>query len=898
MSEADNQKKLQTAFSLHQAGDLNKAAHAYREILKSDPNNFQALHYLGVVEAYFGNTEQAKSLIARSVSLQPENIQYLENYSAVLFQTGDYKTALQICQQGLLLASANCALLYVSAISLFKLKRLQESLTHFDRLLLIQPNHVAAINERGSLLAEMKEYDAALASIEKALTFNPNYAEAYLNKGNLCGLLKHYEVAIAAYDKAIALRPDFADAWLGRGSVLRQHKQLDDALTAYDKALAIKPGIAAAWVGRGNVLFDIGRYTDALTAYDKALAIEPDLASAWLGRGNVFLELKRPNDALTAHDKALDLEPDSASAWLGRGNVFFDLKRYDEAIVAYDKALTFNSALAEAWLGRGNIFTNLNSYDEAIGAYNEALALKPDLAAAWLGRGNIFAGLKQHDEALSAYGRALTLIPDLAEAWLGRGNVHYELTHFDEAVKAFDIALELKADIAEGMRLDAKLHLCNWTNFYAESQHLASSVRSGIAAAQPFSFLSIASSPFDQFQCAKLWTATKHPLNRRALWTRERHRHDRVCIAYVSSDLRPHPMSHVVAGLFENHDREKYRVVGISLQPEDRSEVGQRLKRALETFVDTSGMPDQKVAQLICELEVDIAIDLTGHTRNSRTNIFAQRAAPVQVSYMGFPGTMGAEYIDYIIADRVVVPAESASLFSEKIVWMPNTYWTADQKLAIGQAVQSRTEAGLPNAGFVFCCFNNNYKILPNVFDSWMRILGRVKGSVLWLLEDNALAAANLRKEAAARGIDANRLVFAKRMPVADHLARHQLADLFLDTLPYNAHTTASDALWAGLPLLTQIGETFAGRVAASVLNAIGLPELVTSTQQEYEDRAIDLASNPENLAAIKQKLSQNRLTKPLFDTQLFTRQIEAAYTAMYERDQAGLPPDHIYVEH
>ena len=371
---------------------------------------------------------------------------------------------------------------------------------------------------------------------------------------------------------------------------------------------------------------------------------------------------------------------------------------------------------------------------------------------------------------------------------------------------------------------------------------------------------------------------------------------NKVRIAYVSADFRQHAIAYLIVGLIEALDRDRFDVIGISLRSEDPSEIGQRIKRAFSKFIDVSRMSDQAVVRLMRELEVDIAIDLMGYIAGSRTNIFAQRAAPVQVNHIGFPGTMGAEYIDYVIADRIVIPLEDASFFSEKIVLMPDTYWATDRKLAIAQRTPTRSEVGLPNNAFVYCCFNNSYKITPAVFDCWMRILKQVDGSVLWLFEANAKATSNLGNEALARGVSPERLVFAKRMPLPDHLARHCLADLSLDTLPYNAHTTTSDALWGGLPVLTCVGETFAGRVAASLLNAIGLPELITTTLEAYEQMAIDLATHPEKLAAIKHKLAENRLTMPLFDTKLFTKHIETAYTAMYERYQMGMPPDHLVV--
>jgi predicted O-linked N-acetylglucosamine transferase (SPINDLY family) len=351
-----------------------------------------------------------------------------------------------------------------------------------------------------------------------------------------------------------------------------------------------------------------------------------------------------------------------------------------------------------------------------------------------------------------------------------------------------------------------------------------------------------------------------------------------------------------MAGMFDCHDKSRLDVTAISFGPDDNSEMRQRLKASFEQFIDAGKYSDEKIALHIRETEIDILIDLKGFTQDSRTGIFARRPAPIQVNYLGYPGTMGANYIDYIIADQTVISDEYKKFYSEKIAVLPNSYQANDCKRGISDKAITRFDVGLPSKGFVFCCFNNNYKITPRVFNSWMRILKQIEGSVLWLLEVNASAASNLKKEAVARGVSSERLVFAKRMPLPEHLARHKLADLFLDTLPYNAHTTASDALWVGLPVLTCLGETFAGRVAASLLNAIRLPELITTTLDAYEQMAIGLATHPEKLVAIKRKVTENRLTTPLFDTKLFTKHIEAAYTTMYERHQAGLAPDHIVV--
>jgi predicted O-linked N-acetylglucosamine transferase (SPINDLY family) len=351
-----------------------------------------------------------------------------------------------------------------------------------------------------------------------------------------------------------------------------------------------------------------------------------------------------------------------------------------------------------------------------------------------------------------------------------------------------------------------------------------------------------------------------------------------------------------MAELFELHDKNQFELVGFSFGPETNDEMRQRLKSPFDKFIKVFNMSDMEIAQLSRDLNIDIAVDLKGFTQDSRVGIFAYRAAPIQVNYLGYPGTMGAEYIDYIIADKTIIPVEFQSCYSEKIVYLPNSYQVNDRKRLISDRQFTRQELGLPENGIIFCCFNNNHKILPATFYGWVRILKAVEGSVLWLLEDNEWSKDNLKKEAESNGIAPNRLVFAKRLPLAEHLARHRHADLFLDTLPYNAHTTSSDALWTGLPVLTMMGKSFAGRVSASLLNAIGLPELITNSQEEYESLAIELAMNPNKLADIKLKLGNNQLSTPLFDTTLFAKNIEAAYLRMYERNQNSMQPDHIFV--
>ena len=828
---------------------------------------------MGTLEAIFqkaikamnsGKPLEAERLFKDVLKELPNNIAALNLVTIVLVSMERHAEAEAFISKAIKLNQSSDVSYYNYGLISKRLGKSEQALEQFNKAIHLNAQAPETWNNRGTVFNDLKQYENAIADFNQAISLAPNYSEAFCNKGKSLGFLKRYDEAFEAYDKALAIKPDLAEAWLGRGFVFTELKRYDEAFVAYDKALALKPDLAEAWLGRGNVFYELKRHDEAFAAYDKALAIKPDLQNAWLGRGNAFYELKRHDEALAAYGKALAIKPDLDNAWLGRGNVFTQLKRYDEAFAAYDKALALKPDLAEAWLGRGNAFYELKRYDEALAAYEKALAIKLDFAVAWLGRANIFIALRRHDDAFAAYDKALAFEPDLAGV--------------------------------EGARLHSKMHLCNWESFESDCDHLIGLVRNNKQYTNPFAFLGINSSAEDQYNCARLWVCKQHPPGNQPLWKGEIYRHDNIRIGYVSADFHEHATAHLMAGVIEHHDKSKFDVTAISIGPNDNSPMRRRLEGSFEKFVDARMLNDAEVAKQIRAAEIDILVDLKGFTQDARTSIFARRSAPIQVNYLGYPGTAGASYIDYIVVDSVIIPLSQQSSYAEKLVYLPDSYQANDSKRPVSERIFTREECGLPDGNFVFCCFNDSYKIVPAVFDCWMRILAKVPGSVLWLLENNATAAMNLKREAELRGVSAERLVFAKRMSLHDHLARHRLANLFLDTLPYNAHTTASDALWAGLPLLTRLGETFAGRVAASLLNAIGLPELITKTPEEYERMAIDLAMHPEKLAAIKRKLASNRLTTPLFDTKLFTRHIEAAYNAMYERYQIGLAPDHIVV--
>lgn len=468
-----------------------------------------------------------------------------------------------------------------------------------------------------------------------------------------------------------------------------------------------------------------------------------------------------------------------------------------------------------------------------------------------------------------------------------------------EAVLDYNEVLRLNPGhpFALGLRLHAQMSMCDWDRIEARTADVLVKVARGEKVTPSWPLLAFSSTPGLQRRAAEIWTKeVANPETNRpdelGLVTPQPGR--KIRVGYFSSDYREHPVAFLFAGVIEAHDRQTFEVIGFSYGRNTGDAMRKRLEKAFDKFIDVADKPDREICALARQHNLDIAVDLVGYTTQSRPGIFALRAAPVQVNFLGYPGTMGASFMDYIIADTTVIPASSREYYSEKVVHMPGSYQANDRARHVAEKVFTRAELGLPEKGFVFCCFNNNFKITPSVFNSWMRIMTTVPDSVLWLLADNADVSINLRKEAVAHGVAAERLVFAPRVGPAEHLARHRAADLFLDTLPYTAHTTASDALWAGVPIVTCTAESFAARVAASLLKAVGLPELVTSSPNDYEALAIALARDPSRLAALKQKLTENRMTAPLFDTVSYTRALEAAFRQMQDRQATGLGPDHI----
>jgi len=598
-------------------------------------------------------------------------------------------------------------------------------------------------------------------------------------------------------------------------------------------------------------------------------------------------------EAERLYREILKLDADDFDAIHLLGVIFLQRGQFAEGERLIGRALEIDPNEPNALNNRAIALGELKRFDEALVTYNTAVAHKPDYAEAFGGRGNALKALNRYDEAIASYDRAIYLKPDYAEAFSNRGNALQQLKRFDEAMASYDRALEIKPDYgyALGGAADCALKVCDWTERAKRADQLRKHVAEKKSIVYPFVLLSYGADAALQLKCAQRYIADQIPIARRPLWDGRIWRNERIKVAYLSADFCQHPTAYLMAGLFELHNRSRFDVLGVSFGPDDKSAIRSRLINAFDQFHDVRFKNDRDVARLLHELQVDIAIDLKGYTLDAREGILAYRPAPIQVNYLGYPGTMGAGFIDYVIADKIVLPFDQQPYYAEKIVHLPECYQVNDSQRRIGNRTPGRQEIGLPECGFVFCCFNNNYKIIVPIFDAWMRLLKTVNGSVLWLLRDSESAETHLRREAATRGIDQERLIFAGRVTLEQHLARHRVADLFLDTLPYNAHTTASDALWTGLPVLTCCGDTFPGRVGASLLNAVGLRELVTHNLADYESLALRLARDSSLLSSLRTKLARNRESCPLFDSEGFTRSLETAYATMWNIWQRGERP-------
>lgn len=786
--------------------------------------------------------------------------------------------------------------LYEQALTHCRAGRFAEGVEFARRALTLEPSRASLHILLGRALLELGEPQGALASLDRAVGCEPDSSDAHGVRGDVLAQLGLLPDAADSYRRAIDLDPDGVANWCSLGACQLQLGLCGEALESFERALAFAPDNVVALVCQGDALRALERPAQAIASYERALAVIPAELAALQGRAAALNMLGRPWDALASLDAALAIEPSDLGALSNRALLLRALHRLEEGLASLDGVLRVDPDHVDALLNRGLLLFDLGRYPEAVASYDRAVAIAPEHVGAHCNRAKALFALNRFRDALAAAERALALAPDHVESLYTRGNVLVRQRRYEDAVVVFErlLALAPQHPHALAQLVGCCLWLCDWAKAAIAAEALQKAISAGTAVVSPHILLQLSADPVTVLAATRRYlerevsppTTPALPNITIGVGT------GKIRIAYLSGDFRVHPVAYLIAELLERHDRSRFEVIAISFGPDDNSDLRARIAHACDRFHDVRIRNDQDVAALVRQAAIDIAVDLGGHTDHARPGILQLRPAPVAVNYLGFPGTMGADFIDYIIADAVVLPFTQQPWYAEQIVHLPDSFMVQDATRPISPQTPTRKAANLPDEGVVFCCFNNSYKISADTFAAWLRLLAKVEDAVLWLTQPDARAAENLRAAAVAAGIDPARIVFAPRMPsMADHLARHRLADLFLDTPGYNAHSTAADALWAGLPVLTCAGSAFQGRVAASLLHAVGLPELVTERLADYEVMALTLAHDPAALSVLRQTLARNRTTQPLFDTDRFRRHLEQAYATMIEAARRGEPP-------
>ncbi len=790
---------------------------------------------------------------------------------------------------------ADAARRFHDAVQLLKSGRLAESEVAHRRVLSLVPNHAPSLHHLGLIAYKRQDHVGAVDLIRRSLSVKPDYHEAWLNLAIVLGEMQRSKEAIEACRECLSLQPRNAEPHVVLGNLLRVAEREADAMTAYMAALELKPDQPLVLTRLAELLLKAGDTAAAAARCSRALEIDPNLAEARSLARRVSASSRSAGAIAAEIESQAKTAPDRAKALDDFATHLRAERRYADAADLSRRAVAAMPEVADHHFNLALALEGLGRLDEAFASYQAGLALEPNRAEAYASLGTLLRTMNMHTGAIQALEHAVTLDPNLADAHYNLAITFKQREKFEEARAAFQKCLECAPDaiVNRFEYVNLRRLLCDWKGVDEEEQACLEIFREKEVCIAPFQLISLWATAADQLRAAQGYAKTFAVPNalRFSGHATSLGVGRRIRIGFLSCDFFEHATAILFAEVLEKLDRNRFEIFGYCYSPDDRSPMRQRLLDAFEHVRKIGTVANRDAANAIHADAIDILVDLKGYTKDARTEILAYRPAPIQVNYLGYPGTMGADCIDYILADAIVAPMDSQPNYSERIVHLPNSYQPNDRQRPISDEPVSRADCGLPEDAFVFCSFNNSYKLNTRMFDIWMPLLQKVPGSVLWLLIPNETAAGNLRREAQSRGIDPERLVFAKRAPIAKHLARHRLADLFLDALPCNAHTTTSDALWAGLPVLTCLGETFAGRVAGSLLNAMGVPELITANADEYSRRALELARDKDQLDAIRKKLATDRDTAPLFDSTRYTRNLEKSFEMMLDIRRAGDPP-------
>tara|TARA_B110000027_G_scaffold110253_1_gene118087 strand:- start:9191 stop:12037 length:2847 start_codon:yes stop_codon:yes gene_type:complete len=940
---------LQKAADAHKDGQVQEAGRRYKDILKAQPKHPDANHNMGTLAIGVDKAQESLPFFKTALEANPSIGQYWLSYIDALIKLDRIADAKDVFDQAKdkgakgeafdhlekRLAESTVNSWHPSSgqlqviINLFNQGLMQSVLSESTQMLKLYPQSFVLYNLLGAANASLMHYDEAINSYQQALKVKPDYADAYNNMGIALHDKGNLEAAIDSYKQAVKIKSDYADAFYNMGNALKDKGDLNSAIDSYQKALNFNPDYAEAYDNMGNALKDKGDIEAAIDSYKKALKIKPVCAEAYCKIGVLQKNQGDLNAAKDSFKKALKINPDYAEAYYNMGNALNDKGDLDAALGSYQKALKFKPDYAEAYYNMGNTLKDKGNLEAAIDSYQQALKIKPNNAGAYNNMGIALQNKGDLDATIDCYKEALKIKPDYADAYNNMGNALKDKGDLKAAVVSYQKALKIKPDFAEAYynignalqekcELDAALYSYkkalkikpDYAEAISQAQHVAAlmvdwdyvaSIKNDLLVTElkgnvtVYGLLAVVDEP--TLHLEKTTALVTEKFNYTPQYSHSvLQKYKRIKIGYFSSYFRQHPVSVLSAQILEMHDREQFETYAFHYGRDNSDDYNLRMRETFDHFINVSKMSDKDIAELAFEKGIDIAIEFNGFMSDGRIGILAHRPAPIQINYLAYPGTMGAAFYDYIVADETIIPETQKCNYSENIIYLPNCYMPQDNTRQISQKKISRIDYNLPEIGFVFCCFNNSFKISPREFDIWMRLLSQIDGSVLWLLKTNKWAKTNLRNEALKRGINPDRLVFANNLELDEHLSRLRLADLFLDTFNFNAHTTASDALWAGLPVVTKMGNGFAARVAGSLLTSIEIPELITISDEDYEALALSLAIDPQKLTMIKNKLSVKRKSATLFDTETYTKNLEKAYIKAHKLFVDGLPPSEFKV--
>lgn len=722
------------------------------------------------------------------------------------------------------------------------------------------------------------------------------------SKEKLETLLKYfnYENFEEAEKLAISLKKEFPNhsfSWKILAIINRRRCDFKTSLNYAKEAIKLFPNDPEFYNILGNIFKESKKIQEAKISFEKAIELNRNYTEAYYNLGIIFEELNEIEISKKKYLKAISLNPNLPQVYNNLGNIFSEERNYDEAEINYKKSISLNPNYLNPYNNLGGLYEKILKFHEAEIYYTKTIFLNPNYAEGYNNLANVYAKIGKYEKAETNYKKAIALKKNFPDPHYNLGVMFFNLRKYDIAKVELENSLKInnKNSSAFSLLLFLYQHICKF-NLKKKTKEIKKSLGIYKNAIEPFFALGWEDNPKNQYLRSLNYTANNFKYKKSKPIIQKNLSRKKIKIGYFCSDFYNFPTMYLLIRLLENHNKEKFEIIALSYGVQIIDEMNKRIKSAVDKFIDISNLTSAEIIKISKKLEIDIAIDLNGYTKNSRSDFFQSRICPIQINYLGFPSTMGADFIDYIVADKVLISNETRKFYSEKVIFMPHTYQPNDDTRIIDSKTTNKSEFGLPETGFIFCCFNQNYKIGYREFCIWMRILKKNKESVLWLLKSNIWAEQNLLKECRIQGVDPGRIIFAEKISNSEHLARHQHANLFVDTFNYNAHTTASDALWSGLPIITKKGQQFSSRVCASLLEAIGLPELITENEYKYEELINFYASNPSKLLSVKKKLSQNILKEPLFDSLRYTRNFEKALEKTIDINLKNNEPEDIWI--